>query len=265
MVFEDSCVVDHTISEALAFDLVVQKDVSLPYYANVFHMVKVGQEVQEGEPLVIFSDTAEDEDAAAILKNLTGDKQLLSDIGRKKVHAKVSGVVQDIKIFRTVEMSKLSETLQHICKQNDARVAKLKKAMRDYNIDKEYELEPTYKLPQEGKLKNTEGLRIEVYIKTVDKLASGDKIVYLSGLKGVVSTLIPKGEEATSEYRPNEFVSAFLTSTGVFGRMVSSCMTNGLINKGLIELARSCQSELGIKWRPIQDILMDGIEDEDKK
>lgn len=266
MGFEDSCVVDHTISEALAFELVVQKDVSLPYYANIFHMVKVGDVVQEGDPLVIFSDTAEEEDAAAILKNLTGeDNQLLSDIGRKKVHAKVSGVVQDIKIFRTVEMSKLSETLQHVCRQNEARVSKLKKAMRDYKIDKEYELEPTYKLPQEGKLKNVDGCRVEIYLKTVDKLASGDKIVYLSGLKGVVSTLIPKGKEATSEYRPNEFVSAFLTSTGVFGRMVSSCMTNGLINKGLIELARSCQTELGIKPRMIQDILMDGIEDEDKK
>jgi hypothetical protein len=95
-------------------------------------------------------------------------------------------------------------------------------------------------------------------------MASGDKLVYLSGLKGVVSTLIPKGEEATSEYRPEEYVSAFLTSTGVFGRMVSSCLTNGLINKGLIELARQCQSELGIKPRMIQEILMDGI-DEDKK
>jgi DNA polymerase II small subunit/DNA polymerase delta subunit B len=228
-------------------------------------MVEVGQEVQEGEPLIIFSDTAEEEDAAAILKSLTKGNEILSDIGRKKVHAKVSGIVQDIKVYRTVEMNKLSDTLQHICKKYEAKVNKLKKVMRDYKIDKEYELEPSYKLPQEGKLKNLEGCRIEVYIKTVDKLASGDKIVYLSGLKGVVSTLIPKGEEATSEYRPNEFVSAFLTSTGVFGRMVSSCMTNGLINKGLIELARSCQSELGIKWRPIQDILMDGIEDEDKK
>lgn len=265
MGFEDSCVVDHTISEALAFELVVQKDVSLASYANVFHMVEVGQEVQEGEPLIIFSDTAEEEDAAAILKSLTKGNEILSDIGRKKVHAKVSGIVQDIKVYRTVEMNKLSDTLQHICKKYESKVNKLKKVMRDYKIDKEYELEPSYKLPQEGKLKNLEGVRLEFYLKTVDKLASGDKIVYLSGLKGVVSTLIPKGEEATSEYRPNEYVSAFLTSTGVFGRMVSSCMTNGLINKGLIELARQAQQELGIKPRMIQEILMDGIEDEDKK
>ena len=134
--------------------------------------------------------------------------------------------------------------------------------MKNYKIDKEYELEPTYKLPMEGKLKNTSGVRIEFYIKMVDKLSAGDKIVYLSGLKGVVSTLIPKGQEATTDFRPNEHVNAFLTSTGVFGRMVSSCLTNGLINKGLIELVRSCQSELGIKYRPIQEILMDGIEEE---
>jgi hypothetical protein len=114
----------------------------------------------------------------------------------------------------------------------------------------------------EGKLKNTSGVRLEFYIKMVDKLSAGDKIVYLSGLKGVVSTLIPKGQEATTDFRPDEHVNAFLTSTGVFGRMVSSCLTNGLINKGLIELSRECKEELGLSWKPIQEILMDGIEEE---
>ena len=37
--------------------------------------------------------------------------------------------------------------------------------------------------------------------------------------------------------------------------MVSSCLVVGLINKGLIELTRQIQEELGIKWKPLQDIL----------
>lgn len=82
----------------------------------------------------------------------------------------------------------------------------------------------------------------------------------MNGLKGVASGVVPKGKEAHSEYRTNEFVSAFLTSTGLAGRMVVSGLLCGYINKGLIELTRQCQDDLGIKWRPIQDIITEGLE-----
>ena len=82
----------------------------------------------------------------------------------------------------------------------------------------------------------------------------------MNGLKGVSSGVIPKGKEARSQYRKNEYVSAFLTSTGLAGRMVVSGLLCGYINKGLIELARQCQEDMGIKWRPIQDIMTEGLE-----
>ena len=261
MGFEDSCVVDHTMSRALSFDLVVQKEVSLAPTANIFSVVNIGDKIEEGEPLIIFSDAFEDEDASAIMRNLASDNNLISDIGRKKVHAKVSGTIQDIKVYRTVELEALSEPLRKFVKQYETKVAKLKTVMKNYHIDKEYELEPNYKLPMEGKLKSTEGVKIEFYIKTIDHYAAGDKLTFYQGLKGVCSALIPEGQEATSEYHDNEYVNGFLTSTGAAKRMVSSCMTVGLLNKALIELTRQCQEDLGIKWRPMQDILMDGIDD----
>lgn len=86
------------------------------------------------------------------------------------------------------------------------------------------------------------------------------QLVFQNGLKGVASGVVPKGKEAHSEYRSNELVSAFLTSTGLAGRMVVSGLLCGYINKGLIELTRQCQDDLGIKWRPIQDIITEGLE-----
>ena len=41
------------------------------------------------------------------------------------------------------------------------------------------------------------------------------------------------------------------------GRMVPSALNLGMIFKLIIELTRQCQEELGIKWRPMQDILTD--------
>lgn len=263
MGFEDSCVVDHTMSRALSFELVVQKEVNLAPTANIFTIVKVGDKIEEGEPLVIFSDAFEDEDAAAIMRSLAGDNSVISDIGRKKVHAKVSGVVQDIKVYRTCELDKLSPPLKKYVSQYEAKVAEIKQVMKRHHIDKEYELEPNSRLPMEGKLKATEGVKIEFYIKTIDHYSAGDKLTFYQGLKGVCSALIPKGQEATTDFRPEEHVNGFLTSTGVAKRMVSSCMSLGLMNKAIVELTRQCQEDLGIKWRPFQEILMEGIEDDE--
>jgi hypothetical protein len=43
--------------------------------------------------------------------------------------------------------------------------------------------------------------------------------------------------------------------------MVPSCYLLGFTNKLLVELTRQCQEELGIKWRPIQEIMEDEPEE----
>lgn len=174
MGFEDSTFTDSYLATALATDLVVCKDVNLAATANIYTMVKPGDPIEEGEPLLVFSDSFEDEDANALLRNIAKDSPILSDVGRKQVHAKVSGKIQDIKIYRTVDIESLSPSLQEIVKKYENKTNKLKKVMKSYHIDKEYELESTNKLPMEGKLKGTEGILIEFFISTIDKFGPGD-------------------------------------------------------------------------------------------
>lgn len=258
--FEDSCVVDSSISDALESIIAVQKDVDLEANSNVYNMVEVGDPVEEGDPLLIYQDAFDEKEANELLKAVTDDnKEELSDLGRKQVRAKVTGIIRDIKIYRTIDTEDMSDSLQKIVKKYDSKINKLKKVMRDNGIDKEYTLEPTYKLPQEGKLKNLEGVRIEFYIEVHDKFGIGDKLVFSQALKGVNSYIIPKGLEAHSEYRPEENINAFLTISGVMGRMVPSAQLQGYMNKLIIELTRQCQEELGIKPRMFQDILKTGI------
>ena len=255
--YEDSCVVDNTVSEALATEFVVQKDINLPRNSNVYNLVKIGDQVQEGDALMIFQDAFDEKEANELLRSLSKENEVLSDLGRKQIHAKVTGVIQDIKVYRTCDIELLSPTLQKLCNDYDAKINKLKKVMDKYHIDKKYTLESTGKLPMEGKLKATEGVKIEFYIKVYDKFGIGDKLVFSQALKGVNSYIIPPGDEAYTDFRKNEHINAFLTIDGVMARMVSSALTLGLTNKILIELARSCQEKLGIKWRPMQDILKD--------
>lgn len=258
--FEDSCVVDEYVSEALTTEFCVQKSVALPTTSNIYFIVNKGEDIEEGNPLIIFTDSFEDEDANEILSSLAKDNDaFLSDIGRKQVHSKVSGKVQDIKIYRTCEMSKLSPSLQKLVKAYEYKIDKLKKVMKDNSIPKEHELESTSKLDQQGKLKNVEGILIEFYIKTVDKYGVGDKLVFgPTGLKGVNSYVIPKKDAATAEYYGDkEKISAFLTCSGIGARMTPSAITTGLLNKALIALTRQVQEELGIEWRSIQEIMTD--------
>ena len=255
--YEDSCVVDNTISEALTTNFLVQKDVSLERNTNVYNMVKIGDHVEEGDSLMVYQNAFDEKEANELLASLSKDNDALSDLGRRPIHAKSTGVIQDIKVYRTCELDVLSPTLQEVCKKYDARINKYKAVMRKYKIDKEYILESTGKLAMEGKLKATEGVKIEFYIKVTDKFGIGDKLVFSQALKGVNSSIVPIGEEAYTDFRPNEHINAFLTVDGVMARMVTSANSTGLLNKVLIELTRQCQEDLGIKWRPIQEILQD--------
>ena len=129
--------------------------------------------------------------------------------------------------------------------------------MNKYNVDKDYTLESTGKLPKEGKLKNVDGVRIEIYIKVVDKFGIGDKLVFDQALKGVNSNIVKKGDEAYTDFRPNEKINAFLSNGGVGSRMVCSSFSTGIINKILIELSRNCKDILGIKWKTIDQLLVE--------
>lgn len=261
MAFEDSCVVDEYVSDALTTNLCYMKDINLNKLSNVYNLVKPGDKVEADDSLLVFQDSFDEEEANELLRNISMDQEFISDIGRKHIRSKTSGVVQDVKIYRTCEISELSPTLQKICKEHDARINKLKKAMRDNKIEREYTLEPTKKLEASGKLKGLEGVRIEIYVKAVDKFGIGDKLVFYQALKGVCSYTIPKEVSGYTDYRPNEKVGAYLSQIGTFKRMVPSCYLLGFTNKLLVELTRQCQEELGIKWRPIQEIMEDEPEE----
>ena len=260
MGFEDSCVVDSSLSEALTTNYCVQIPVNIDADSNIYNVKNIGDSVLEGEPLLIFQDAFDEKEANELLKSITADnKEELSDLGRKQIRAKCTGVVRDIKIYRTVEMDRLSSTLKSFVNKCDRNINRLKKVMRDNKIDKEYTLPSTEKLPAEGKLKQVNGVLIEFYIEVADKFGIGDKLVFNQALKGVNSYIIPRGKEAYSEYRPEEHINAFLTNSGVMGRMVPSAYLQGLLNKLLVELTRQCQEELGIKPRMIQDMLDNGF------
>ena len=248
--YEDSAIISHKLSNAMTSDVVLCKDVSITKATNVYNLVKKGQKVEEGDTLMILQAPYDEEDTNVLLKNLVGDEEEITNIGRIPIKSKVTGVVQDIVITRCVDIDEMSPTLQKIVTSYEKDITRRKKEMEKYGLTKEtVGLGSTDKLPPTGKLKNcADGLLIEIYLKYEDKMSVGDKLIYTSALKGVVRDIFPEGDEPTSEYRPNEKVDSLLAVGSVNGRMVCSIIANAGLGKAMVELSRHTKDILGIKY-----------------
>lgn len=246
--FEDSAIIDSELSEMMASDILVKKEVMLSKNTNVYNMLKPGTEIQEGDPLIIFQNAYDQEDANQLLKTLSADEDEIGELGRITLRAKVSGIVQDIKMYRTVELNELSPSLKKVFTEYERNIKKTKNVMEKYNIDtKQYDSD--YKLSTTGKLKNSEdGVLIEFYLKYHDKMSVGDKLIYYAALKGVVKGIFPEGKEPYTDYRPNEKIRSFLTASSVNKRMVTSIIKVGAIQKVLIEMDRKIKDLFDIPW-----------------
>lgn len=248
--FEDSAIISNSLSEAMASDVVLEKEITIPKAANVYNLVKKGQEIHEGDTLMILQNAYDEEDVNMLLKNLAGSEDEITDLGRIPIKSKVTGVVQDIIIERTVEIDELSPTLKKVVNSYENDIKRKKKAMNQYGIEDENKTLPDTKaMPATGKLKNAyDSVVIRIYLMYHDKFKVGDKLIYGTAVKGVDKDVFPEGLEPYSEYRKNEKIHALLSIGSINARMVTSVLITTAINKGLIELSRKVKDMAGIPY-----------------
>ena len=254
--FEDSAIISQDLSEKMASEIVLQVDVLMDAKDIDIQCVEIGKPLHEGEVIMSYRAALEDQDATDIINKMASknagneSKELMDEIGKIKVKSKVTGKLQDIKIYSTIPTSEMSKSLAAFVNKYNAPVDKMKSKLSKLGIDAS-QYGTSGVLPAVGKLKHAEGkVLVEFYIKYYDKMSVGDKLVYFSALKGVVKEIFPEGKEPYSEYRPEEKVHSFLPVGSVNARMVTSVLTLGAINKVLIELDRHVKDIMGVKWDP---------------
>lgn len=248
--FEDSAIITEWLSDALASQVVIKKECVLPKNTNVYFMAEKDQPIQEGDSLLIFQNAFEEDDVNMLLKNLGDDEDIISDLGRIPIKSKVTGKVEDIKIYRTVEKEELSDSLRKIVNKYEKPVNTMKKTMEQYDVYDPSKLEPTYALDKSGKLKNVDdGVLIEFYLSYDDKMSIGDKLIYYNAVKGVTKDVIPHGKEPYSEFRPDEAIHSYVPYFGVANRLVSSIYIVMAINKVIIELDRKVKDMCDIPYK----------------
>ena len=260
--YEDSGVCSEWLSDAMASDIVVMKSVDLSPQTNVLYIAKKGQQVAEGEPVLIFQNSYDEEDANLLLKNLNNEDGDVSEIGRKVIKSKVTGVISDIKIYRICEIEEMSDSLKKIVTAHERNIKSIEKVANQ--ASNEVHLDSTGKLPQTGKLKNSDGVYIEIYMQYHDRLGVGDKLACLNANKVVLRDVYSNEEAPYGEFRPDEEIDVITSASSIDGRMVTSIIKLGALDKVMIELWRSVQDIYGITPKTIHEIGNEIMEKEKK-
>ena len=246
--FEDSAIITEDLCEQVATKVIVKEDRMLPKDTNIFNLVKVGTHLSEGDTLMVFQTPYEEEDMNILLRNLVDDPDEISELGRIPIKSHVTGTVTDIKMYRTVELDELSDSLKKAFNDYEKPIKAIKNKLDKEKISSSM-LPATYALPATGKLKHGEGcVLIEIYLEVYDIASIGDKIVFDRANKGIVKRIIPSEDAPYTDFRPNEEISAFAGIASFNARMITSPLKIGSVNKLMIELDRSCKDILGIKY-----------------
>lgn len=250
LTYEDSSYVSKKLSREMATEVVMQKQAVLGPNTNVDYMVKVGDKVQSGDELIRFEKSFNDDVINQLLFNVGDEfKEDIIMSGKDKVKTKYSGVIEEIKVYCTVELEELSPSLRQIVTQYYNKVKARKKMLEKYDNSGSVVKcgmlfnEPTSKVEPNGNgvlrgAKVNEGVLIEFYIKVHDELGVGDKIVFFSALKSIVGSIIPEGQEAYTLYRPEEGIDAVLSCNSLIARGITSAPKMLMSNKLLVELSR---------------------------
>lgn len=260
--YEDSTFITKKLSEDMAADIVMQKPVTIGKNANVDYIVNIGDEIKVGDELMRFEMSFEDDTLNKFLSNIGDELQeSIKSLGKTPIKSKYSGVIEDIKIYSTVDLEELSPSLQKIVSKYYAGIDKTKKLLNKYDkSESSYKMgvllnEPTDKVEtRDGKVKGNEvgeGVLIEFYIKYRDIMGIGDKITFFTALKSIIGEVIPEGYEPRSTYRPQEEVSSFIAPGAVLARMTPSILQTMFLYKVLIELKRKLyEKATGNTWTP---------------
>lgn len=236
----------------MSSEIVLQMDALLDAQDTDIQCLKIGSDLQEGQVVMSYRSAFEDSEATDVISKIiqknsgNNTKDIMDELGKILIRSKVTGTLQDIKVYTTVDPSEMSPSLRKFVEQHSSNIDVMKNKINGYGSTVKVEV-----LPPIGKLKNAMGkVLIEIYVKYIDNMSIGDKMVYFSALKGVVKNIFPEGQEPYSEYRPEEKVHSFLPVASINARMVGSVPILGSINKVLIELDRHVKDIMGIKWDP---------------
>jgi DNA-directed RNA polymerase beta subunit len=215
--------------------------------ADIDRIVQVGDEVEIGDPLLVFGlgDTG-DKSVDNFLKAFSDGVE--DDSFKRTINSDHAGKVTAVHMYTNKSLDKLSPSLFNMLSAHFKENRKRRKILDKYdNTSSPYKMGTLYSLPTEPlKTPTIRGINtdvlIEIYIEHDDEVSVGDKCVAYAANKQICSEVIREGLEPYAESRPDEEISMFVAPSSVLKRMVPSILIAATGNKVLIELKRQVKN-----------------------
>ncbi len=242
--YEDAGLITHKMSDRLSSAVTMCQASKLNATDDIDFIVKVGDEIEIGDPLIVFGlgDTG-DKAVDNFLKAFQSSENIL-DTAKRTIKSKHAGRVAEIRMYTVKSMDKLSPSLFDILdKHFKENIEKRKTLDKHDKSDGVYKLGTLYSLPTAPlKGPTIKGINcdvlIEIYIEHSDSVSVGDKCVVYAASKQVISEVVPEGLEPYAESTPDEEISMFVSPRSILGRMIPSMLVTASANKILIELKK---------------------------
>lgn len=247
--YEDAGLITAKMSKKLKTNITMQQKIKIKATDDIDRIVKVGDEIEIGDPLVVFGlgDTG-DKSVDNFLRAFQSDSDSsVLDSAKRIIKSDHAGKVVDVRIYTVKSMDKLSPSLFEIFDEYFKTNIKKRKILDKHDKSKSvYKLDTMYSLPTEPlKTPTIKGINcdvlIEIYIEHDDEASVGDKIVAYGASKQILSEVVPEGMEPYTESSPEEEVSIFVAPSSILKRMIPSITITASGNKVLIELKKQIE------------------------
>ena len=254
--YEDSGIATQSLSERMKSSIVYMESGKFSKNNNILSMVKVGDHVAIGDSLIKFNVSTEDNELAKYLSKLNDDNAaLLTDESQSDIKSSHAGKIIAIKVYTLLPPESLSPSLGQVVQAYFDKAEAKKKFLDKYDST-DSTMKAGYLItdspePIKNRYNSIKGIKtdvlIEIYIEHADTLGTGDKLALYGPNKVIVGTVIAKGYEPYSEFRPDEEVSTVTSPGTIARRMTASALTVAATGKVLVELKRKIGSVIKYK------------------
>lgn len=243
---EDSSLITESLSEAMATKITMKKTLLLDKNATLSFVAKENSIINTNDPLAIYENSFNDDSISDVLNKIGSEfANNIAELSKNTLKSKYTGKVAKVNMYYTLDIEEYSPSIQKILKEYIANGKARKKVMEEIKGNGFDTINaPVIDKQVDKKIRGEEigdGLLIEFFIEYDDKLSIGDKIIFGTALKTIVSTELEKGEEPYSDFRPEENIDAILSPLSINSRMTLDIFIDGGVNKCLVELKRKCK------------------------
>lgn len=249
---DDSSLITETLSRKLHMNFSKCKSIVLKPTDTIISSKQVGDYVHLGDPILVFDDTGTIELTTTIKNDsfvgLDDEDETIASMIHQTPKANLDGKIEDIRIFWTVPLEQMSETMRKFVNKYINRIKKEITEEEKYTgkrSPKRNYLEIT--VPNKNRVCGEEvdnkqgGVVVQFFISNDDIMSVGDKVSLHSALKSVNSTVVPK---ALEPYRENGRLDGIFSMISVNARMINSVYTSGFCGKILYDFSKNWAKDL---------------------